>query len=460
MVRGFISGSFKFDIHQGYSRIFKFAKQNSQHLTVLIVGKNSLKQREKIISELRKIKEIDKILYGITISEALRTIKPNFVFKGIEFKDKSNAEESFLSKNEGKIVFYDHRFDKANVKFDHDSSFNYDSIINFVTKHNLDINSLHNKLSALEHQKTLNKNKFGILGEIIIDQNVFCAAAGVSKEDEHVIYQEDRTETSIGGASIVYSNLKDITQAKLFSCIDKNNLEYSIYKKYPYIIHEDNFSIIKRRYRNNKSQVLFRKSILPKNPLSQEAEKKLIRLIKNSKIKYLIVSDFNYGLISGKVLQCINKLNIDIFADSQISSQTGDILKFKKITLLTPTEYEARFSCNDFRSSLNNLSREIIKKTKTKFLLITLGDEGALLCYKKGNKFIYDHIGVINKNPVDVSGAGDSMLSFMSYCMSQGFTVHESLLVGSIASAIQISRIGNHAISLNQIKSHLLKDEQ
>ena len=458
MVRGFISGAFKFDIHQGYSRIFKFAKQNSEHLTVLIVGKNSLKQREKIISELKKINEIDEILYGITISEALIAVKPHFVFKGIEYKDKRNAEESFLSKNEGKIIFYDHRFDKANVKFDHNLNFNYDCIVDFIAKHNIDIDNLHNKLSVLESQKTLNKNKFGILGEIIIDQNVFCTAAGVSKEDEHVIYQEDRTETSIGGAFIVYSNLKDITQAKLFSCVDKKNVEHSIFKKYPSVIHEDNFSIIKRRYRNNKGQVLFRKSILPTNPLSEDSEKELIRLVKSSKIKHLVVSDFNYGLITGKILQSINKLNIDIYADSQISSQTGDILKFKNITLLTPTEYEARFSCNDFRSSLNNLSREIIKKTNTKFLLITLGDEGALLCYKKGKKFIYDHIGVINKDPVDISGAGDSMLSFMSYCMSHGFTVHESLLVGSIASAIQISRIGNQAISLNQIKSHLRKD--
>ena len=66
MVRGFISGAFKFDIHQGYSRIFKFAKQNSEHLTVLIVGKNSLKQREKIISELKKINEIDEIIKNLS----------------------------------------------------------------------------------------------------------------------------------------------------------------------------------------------------------------------------------------------------------------------------------------------------------------------------------------------------------------------------------------------------------
>ena len=223
MVRGFISGAFKFDIHQGYSRIFKFAKQNSQHLTVLIVGKNSLIHLKKIITELKKIKEIDKILYGITITEALKTVKPTFVFKGIEFKDKRNTEEPFLSKNGGKIIFYDHRFDKANLKFDHNLNFDYDSIVDFIKKHNIDIVKLHNNLSALECQKTINKNKFGILGEIIIDQNIFCDAAGVSKEDEHVIYQENTTETSVGGASIVYSNLKNITEAILFSCVDKKN---------------------------------------------------------------------------------------------------------------------------------------------------------------------------------------------------------------------------------------------
>jgi bifunctional ADP-heptose synthase (sugar kinase/adenylyltransferase) len=455
MVRGFISGAFRFDIHQGYSRIFKFAKQNSQHLTVHIVGQNRPEELEKIIADLNKIKEIDKILYGITITEALNIVKPNFVFKGIEFKNKRNTEESFLSKSGGKIIFYDHRFDKANVELDRQINLNYEYILDFTKKHNIDTEKLHNKLSALEFKETTNRNKFGILGEIIIDQNVFCTAVGVSKEDEHVIYQEDKVETSVGGASIVYSNLKDITQATLFSCVDKKNVEHSMFEKYPSVIHEDNYSVIKRRYRNNKGQVLFRKSILPAKPPSQQAEEDIIRLIKNSKIKHLIVSDFNYGLITSKILQNINKLKIDIYADSQISSQSGDILKFKNITLLTPTEYEARFSCKDFRSSLNNLSREIIKKTKTKFLLITLGDEGALLCYKQGNKFVYDHIGAINKSPIDISGAGDSMLSFVAYCLSNNFTIHESLLIGSIASAIQISRFGNQAITLKEIKSHL-----
>ena len=79
------------------------------------------------------------------------------------------------------------------------------------------------------------------------------------------------------------------------------------------------------------------------------------------KVDVVIFSDFNYGLLNKKFVNKIadkinNSKKITIAADSQSSSQLGDITKFKKIDLITPTEYEARVSSKNFSYRFVELS--------------------------------------------------------------------------------------------------------
>ena len=53
-------------------------------------------------------------------------------------------------------------------------------------------------------------------------------------------------------------------------------------------------------------------------------------------------------------------------ADSQVSSQTGDVSRFKGMTLMTPTEREARVALNDFSSGLAVISERLIEKARAR----------------------------------------------------------------------------------------------
>ena len=60
----------------------------------------------------------------------------------------------------------------------------------------------------------------------------------------------------------------------------------------------------------------------------------------------LIFSDFNYGVLPQTVVEKLIEMAIEnkamIVADSQSSSQLGDVSRFKDADLLLPTEREAR----------------------------------------------------------------------------------------------------------------------
>ena len=62
-----------------------------------------------------------------------------------------------------------------------------------------------------------------------------------------------------------------------------------------------------------------------------------------------------------------------------------------------------------------------------------------------------ESIPALNEEPVDVSGAGDSMLVLGTLALALGKDIWSASLLAAIASAIQISRKGNVPITSNEI---------
>ena len=63
----------------------------------------------------------------------------------------------------------------------------------------------------------------------------------------------------------------------------------------------------------------------------------------------------------------------------------------------------------------------------------------------------------LTKNPVDVSGAGDSLLVISGLALACGASLEEAALLGSIGAAIQVQRVGNIPITSSDILSCIIK---
>ena len=72
---------------------------------------------------------------------------------------------------------------------------------------------------------------------------------------------------------------------------------------------------------------------------------------------------------------------------------------------------------------------------------------------KKG--LLTDNINALGNIVKDVSGAGDSLLTCSAMALSVGENVWQSAYLGSLASAIQISRVGNIPIKKEEILKEL-----
>ena len=129
---------------------------------------------------------------------------------------------------------------------------------------------------------------------------------------------------------------------------------------------------------------------------------------------YVIFSDFNYGAIPEKLLKnLLEKLianKIKFSADSQASSQDGDVSKFLNANLIAATEREARMSLRDSKSGIQYLSNKLIQKACADNVIIKLGAEGMLVneAKEENNNFVTDSVLALNSQPIDVAGAGDA----------------------------------------------------
>ena len=177
----------------------------------------------------------------------------------------------------------------------------------------------------------------------------------------------------------------------------------------------------------------------------------------------LILSDFNYGCLPQslvkKLIGICNDKGIFIAADSQSSSQIGDITRFQGANLITPTEREARLALKNKEDGLVVLSNLLLENTRADYVFLKMGEEGLLVNLSQqeltNEKILTDKLIALNDEPVDVAGAGDSMIVTATMALAANLTVWEAALLGSIAAGIQVGRVGNIPIEKKEIMEHL-----
>ena len=72
------------------------------------------------------------------------------------------------------------------------------------------------------------------------------------------------------------------------------------------------------------------------------------------------------------------------------------------------------------------------------------------------NNFVYrQHFPALTMNPVDVAGAGDSLLASIAVGLSQGLTLMESSALGCCVAALAVQSMGNAPVDYHAVKNFI-----
>ncbi len=455
-------------LHPGHLRLFRFAKECGDRL---IVGVYSDKMTKAWVPEHLRLEGVqsnswvdEAFVIDEPVEQVIARFKPDVVVKGKEHENRFNSEEAAVRAYGGKLLFNSGEvaFSSLDLIRKEYVVGNYSSIElpgDYIARHSLEPQ----KMAILV--QSFNKLRVCVIGDLIVDEYITCQPLGMSQEDPTIVVMPIDTTRFIGGAGIVAAHAAGLGSSVQFLSVTglDSGREFAAEKLRQigveaYLLEDSSRpTTLKKRFRSH-GKTLLRVSELHQAPVDVSIQDSLYARIKDciKEIDLLVFSDFNYGCLPQKLVDRIAELGrehgVMMVADSQSSSQVGNIARFKNMDLITPTEREARISVRNYEDGLVVLAQQLKMSSGAKNMLLKLGEEGVLVHAAE----IDDRIGALNQSPKDVAGAGDSLLISSAMALARGANIWEAALLGSLAAAIQVGRVGNTPIEATELIAELV----
>jgi rfaE bifunctional protein kinase chain/domain len=466
----FVSGNFNI-VHPGHLRLLKFAAEAGDFLVVGVNPDSAHGVTIPADMRLEGVRAIAMVNYAFALREPVESfiakLQPDVVVKGKEFEALENPEREVIDAYGGKLVFGsgEVRFSSLNLLQREYFELNLSNINkpkDFPARHGFGISDLKRALLNFSGMRVL------VVGDLIVDEYINCDPLGMSQEDPTIVLTPIESKTFVGGAGIVAAHAAGVGADVEFLTVAGAD-ESSTYAqdwlakfnvKHEFFSDDTRPTTRKQRFRA-QGKTLLRVNHLRQHAIGPDLIEQTLSAIaaRLPHTDLLLFSDFNYGCLPQALVESVSELararGVMMAADSQASSQLADIARFKDMTLITPTEREARLALRDFESGLAVVGQNLQESARAQNVIVTLGPEGLLLHAPKGGEYRTDRLPAFNTAPKDVAGAGDSFFTCCALALCTGTDIWQSTYLGALAAACQVSRVGNIPLTTRELMEEI-----
>jgi len=302
-----------------------------------------------------------------------------------------------------------------------------------------------------------------VIGDLMIDHYLWGSANRISPEAPVQVVDIDNESTVLGGAGNVVNNLRALgCNVGVISAIGKDEagselkeMLNSIETK-SYLIEQSNRKTSKKsRIIASHSQVV-RYDKESKEDITEESCHAIFEEFKFIVEDYDIVllSDYGKGVLTSKLT-----LNLIEYANSKnkrvlVDPKGDDYSKYFGAYLLTPNKKEAQEATKiniKNNDSLLDALQSLKQTANLTIPLITLSEDGIAIL-DENNKII--NKPTVAREVYDVTGAGDTVLASLGYCLAQNLDIEKSLEFANLAAGVVVGKLGSATASLEEIEEY------
>jgi rfaE bifunctional protein kinase chain/domain len=307
-----------------------------------------------------------------------------------------------------------------------------------------------------------------VLGDIVADQFLHGTISRVSREAPVFILNHDETDTRAGGAANAAVNIASLGGKPVLVGLVGNDVNGSLLNKTLLASNVDCSYIVsdERLETTTKVRVLAGQQHAPRQQVIRidYAHRGVIDRSLHEKLKEnltgacegadaIIVSDYNYGAADPEVAHFARRLSIErgipIIVDSRFR-----LPQFPEAVAATPNQEEVeQILGKDFTSASCSDLRE---RLGYKALLVTCGGKGMTLFEEGAEPRQLEAVG--SKEPIDVTGAGDTVIGAFALGLASGLSFFDAASVANHAGGIVVMKRGTASVStaelLASIESH------
>lgn len=307
-----------------------------------------------------------------------------------------------------------------------------------------------------------NTKKILVVGDIMLDSYYIGEVQRISPEAPVPVLLKKSEKQVLGGGANVAVNLKAANQeVKIISVIGKDFAGRQIKK----IMEEMDFDISsiiedksiktteKIRMIGNADQQLLRVDVEEIVLMQEDLEEKLISEVKKyiTRTDIVVLSDYCKGVLSSssthKIIKIANKYKKQVLVDVK----DKNINKYKGAFLIKPNLKELQeLSGRTARTQeeIIETSKFLIKKVDVDNILVTQGSEGMTLVSENE----YKHYKASKVEVFDVTGAGDTSISYLAAALANGWSLDDAIIVSNIAAGIQVSKRGTSSVYEKEVE--------
>ncbi|MBN1347061.1 MAG: adenylyltransferase/cytidyltransferase family protein [Phycisphaerae bacterium] len=476
-----------FDIvHPGHIRYLRFAKEQGDVLVVSITGDACIDKgptRPHIPEELRAenlaaLEFVDYVTIDAnpTSCNVLEHVRPDLYVKGREYQSSTSpgfvAEREIVERYGGRVVFSSGEVVFSSTQLidliGHEAELQWHRLRAICRRHDLDAESSERLLGRMAGKRVV------VVGDVVLDRYVLCDAIDVASESPMMSLAKLDEQCYVGGAAIVARHVAALGGVPLIvSAIGRDDVSEHVKQTF---VEEDIDGMLldcrqtivqKTRYLVEESK-LFKVEEGKAEPLDSVSLRRAAQAIIDQGLRAdaVIFCDFGYGMISGALLKLVmgELRRGQAIITGDVSGHRADLVAMENVDLLCPTERELRASIHDFDSGLSHVAYNVMQKTQTRHLCVTLGKDGLVLFDRPSQdrasrqwagRLRSEHLPSLAHRTTDRLGCGDALLAAISLGLAAGGSLTQAAYLANGASALELASLGNVPITHEALRRWL-----
>ena len=298
-----------------------------------------------------------------------------------------------------------------------------------------------------------------IVGDAMIDTYMWGEVNRMSPEAPVPVVEVNKHENRLGGAANVALNLKALGATPILCSVVGTGNRGIIFKE---LMDESNLSTA-GILSTNKRKTTIKTRVIAENkhqlrideeethPIQQAKE--FLKLTESlmADIDVIVLQDYNKGVLTPEVIEGViaaaNQKGIPTIVDPKKQNFNS----YKNCTIFKPNLAEIKAGMNiEFDANnvaeIEKASAELRTQLAAKGVLLTLSERG--ICINSEKEF--KHTPAFKCDIIDVSGAGDTVISVASLCLASAVDYTELSVLSTLAGGIVCEQVG--VVPINKVK--------
>jgi D-beta-D-heptose 7-phosphate kinase/D-beta-D-heptose 1-phosphate adenosyltransferase len=316
-----------------------------------------------------------------------------------------------------------------------------------------------------------------VLGDVMLDHFLWGSVGRISPEAPVPVVEFERETFVPGGAGNVALNLANLEAAvELFGVIgrDDDAIELKKVLKHEHIgcfgllADETRRTSVKTRIIAYRQQVC-RVDRETQSDISEPMAGRLLRALETGwrGADAVIVCDYAKGVLTQPLFDGVRRVCRERGVWLSVDPKPAHRLNLSGVSLLTPNRKEAfelaglpdgrRGEVPSQDAGLLAVADKLLTELCPALLLITLGDQGLLLCERGRPPF---HIPTFAREVFDVSGAGDTTIASFTLALVAGASPVEAAIMSNHAAGVVVGKVGTATVRPDELLESFRRNDR